>query len=397
MKLKSEIVLSLLNRMLPPVVMLGALSIMENQLDALGFSSFLVLYSVYMWVLTCFYQWKKNSLIKFISNKSEDLISVSIVFLVVFSLLVFPIVFLFSGVTLVGFIVSMSVIASGMLFFNGALLRMQGGNKTFLLTDTLSNVLRWILILPVCFLFDSLEAAFLAFLAGVSIGLFLQLRSVSFPVFRQELVSLSAVKEYLVVVFPLFLLGFSSAAFIYADRFFQSFENDAAFILASTISTQSVSIVCGALVMVVFPRLALSFRDNKSGFAKQWSLLNRFVFLTVLTAMPAMILGVLVIEIFFNVSFEHNPYQTVSILAIAHSLYYVIHFLSLPMMIIGRQLFVTVLLFIGFLSFCFLSYIGLDVLVAKVFCMGTMSIIMFLQSFRYLQFYNSGLSGSVIK
>ena len=93
-----------------------------------------------------------------------------------------------------------------------------------------------------------------------------------------------AKSETIVVVFPLFLLGFSSAAFIYADRFFQSFENDAAFILASTISTQSVSIVCGALVMVVFPRLALSFRDNKSGFSKQWTLLNRFVFLTVLTA-----------------------------------------------------------------------------------------------------------------
>lgn len=395
MKLKSEVALSLLNRMLPPIVMLAALSIVEGQLDALSFGHFLVLYSVYMWVLTCLYQWKKNSLIRFISNEREDLVSVSVLFFVVFSFVAFPVVFYFSGVTLLGFIVSLSVVSSGMLFFNGALLRMQGGNKTFLLTDTLSNVLRWILLIPVCFLFDSLEAAFLAFFLGISTGLVLQLRSISFPEFRQSLVTLASVKEYFLVVLPLFMLGFSSAAFIYADRFFQSFENDAAFILASTIATQSVSIVCGALVMVVFPRLALSFRDNKVEFYRQWALLNKFSVLVILTAMPAVLLGVFVIDLFFNVSFERNPYYTVSMLAVAHSLYYMIHFLSLPMLIIGKQFFVTILLFIGFIVFCFLSYLGADVLIAKVICMVAMSILMFANSIRYLKIHNFSLSGSI--
>ncbi|WAL80254.1 hypothetical protein [Shewanella sp. DAU305] len=380
MNLRIEFVLSLLNRALPPLLILGSISIFEKVLSGVEFTNYLLMYSFLMWVISCFFQSQKNSIIKLCVARNKVNERVSVLYFYLVSLVSFFLVLFFYPV-FEALVLIIVIIVNGALYFFGAHLRLQAKTFLFILTDTLAQVFKWLLAIAFVYFFSSVESVFIGFFLGAVAFVYLQYLNVDID---GDICNVKRVDfyEYLKNIIPLLLLDLGISGFIYADRFFQQIESTSTFIIASTISTQSVSIVAGTILMMIYPKISISYHHDRNKFLHLWKLTIKFSFFLILSALPAISLGNWVISLLYNVEFKHDPIYLITSLSLSHAIYYVFMCLAIPLIIVGQQIRVgVILLFSLFLYLFFVFTFAIEeVLIVKLILMSSVTLVLFFYS-----------------
>lgn len=263
MKVGGEFFLMAVNRGLAPISMFFAFSMFQRQLSPESFSTFLVLFSFAQWFLTFGYQWQKNIAVKYWSLGYLEFSIRQYVLTSLFLGIVFLLVsFLFVGDVYWGAAIFM--VLCGGTYALGISVRMQGYIKMYAVLDAMTQVLRWFVAVLVVFVSSNLDDVFF----GMSVFLFLVLARYYWKLSPKLLWRGSGQcygSSYYKLALYMMVFDLSAAGLLYIDRVYSS---DSDYILASSVGAQFVSVLLGAIVSVMYPRLSIQFQ--KSGADRTW-------------------------------------------------------------------------------------------------------------------------------
>ncbi|WP_457934127.1 hypothetical protein LOS73_18725 [Pseudoalteromonas sp. SCSIO 43210] len=348
MNLKKEIYLSFFNRALPPLLMFFSFAYYGRKISSESFELFLLDFSLVMWVVTFLFQSQKNAVIKLCVNK--EIITTSFIFFIFSVLVSFLIIAVFKG-GVNFFSVWLLTLALGFVYYFGAYLRVTGNTSAFLKADTLSIILRWVFAFFSVFLFESGEFIFLSLAIGIFFvyGFHFLFSNIICDL-RVDYISFKKIKIYVNNIVPLVFLDLAIAAYIYCERFMQQSEPKSNFILMSTLSTQSISLICGVIMMVVYPRLSKMHKSNPKEFISYWKKIIKLSPFFILSVLPIVALGPFLMQHFFLV--HEVKLLNFILLGLSHSLYFIFILIGTPLIIVGEQVKVA-----GVLSISFMFYL----------------------------------------
>lgn len=240
-----------MNRTAAPVALFFATAIFARLLTPQEFTQFLIRFSAAQWAVAAIYQWQKNCVVRFWHVERYNGIAKAILTLSTVGLLAFAAVSHLLGLNLLAPTAAIYASLVGLLYFFGATSRMSGRVNTYTITDTVSQPVRWVVAVCVTLLFADADLLFI----GLAVTLIPAVVVLALATEKPKAEAKESLKAFpfIITAGSMALFDFSAAAFMYADRLY---IRDADYIVYSTVGAQAASIILGAYVSVVFPRVS---------------------------------------------------------------------------------------------------------------------------------------------
>lgn len=359
---KSELLLSLVNRAIQPAATYITLVGLGRILPIEEFNNYLISITVAMWAISSLFQWQKNATIRFFDHSDKDLTlyaSSAAVSAIIAILAISIANFLDPRVSLS---TTLFIITTGLTYILGALLRSLGKTNTFLITDTLLGTLKWAFGIFFAFLFLSNNATFIALAIGaaaLAVALYIPLYKQGYSIRVPSINDIKNAKGLFYFGMYLIIIDFCGSGLMYIDRFWiKESALSANYIISSNIGNQIASVILGAFLMVAYPRISKSYKDNTNWQATYRLYLKKFPLCALACCVISFIASPILIGL-INHSPNTSPYLAVSFTA-AQCAYYLVALLSIPYFITLKPIYpaifngTTFLLFAG-VGFCFFS------------------------------------------
>lgn len=359
---KAELFLSLVNRAIQPAATYITLVGLGRLLSTDAFNSYLISITVAMWAISSLFQWQKNATIRFFDHTNKDLtlyVSSALISSIIAIIALLLARYLDNRVSLSTLLF---IIATGVTYILGALLRTLGKTNTFLLTDTILGSFKWALGILAAFLFTSTSATFTALAAGatiLAIALYIPLHKHGYSIRLPTFSDIKKAKDLFHFGIYLIIIDFCGSGLMYIDRFWINESSlSANYIVSSNIGNQIASVLLGAFLMVAYPRISKSYKDNTNWQATYKSYLMYFPLCAIFCCLISFIASPYLISL-INGSTNSSPLLAVTFTA-AQSAYYLVALLSIPYFVILKPIYpaffngFTFLLFAG-VGFYFFS------------------------------------------
>lgn len=355
---KSELLLSLINRAIQPAATYITLVGLGRFLPADAFNSYLISITVAMWAISSLFQWQKNATIRFFDHSNKDLT------LYVSSALISSIIAV-TALIIARYLdhrISLStilfIIATGITYILGALLRTLGKTNTFLITDTILGGFKWVLGILAAFLFTSTSATFTALAIGaaiLSVALYIPLHKYGYTIRTPKLKDIKEAKGLFHFGIYLIIIDFCGSGLMYIDRFWINESSlSANYIISSNIGNQIASVLLGAFLMVAYPRISKSYKDKSNWQATYKSYLLYFPLCAIFCCLISFIASPFLIS-FIDGSPSSSPLLSVSFTA-AQSAYYLVALLSIPYFVTLKPIYPAIFNASAFLLFAGIGF-----------------------------------------
>lgn len=355
---KSELFLSLVNRAIQPAATYFTLVGLGRLLPPEEFNSYLISITVAMWAISSLFQWQKNATIRFFDHSNKDLtlyLSSALISALIAIVALLIAHYFDDRVTLSTILFT---IATGVTYILGALLRALGKTNTFLFTDTILGTLKWTLGIASAFLFISNSATFTALAFGsvaLAIALYIPLHQYGYSIRLPKISDLKKAKDLFHFGIYLIIIDFCGSGLMYIDRFWINESSlSANYIISSNIGNQIASVILGAFLMVAYPRISKSYKDNANWQATFRSYLLYFPFCAFFCCLTSYIASPHLISI-INGSSNPSPLLALSF-TVAQSAYYLVALLSIPYFITLKPIYPAILNSSAFVIFAGIGF-----------------------------------------
>lgn len=357
---RTEFLLSLINRGATPVFNYLALVVLGRILDGPAFENYLVLMTIAMWWVAGCFQWQKNAVIRFFSNWEEQRSVFLKVFLVVFgvsSALIASISGLFFDVrawNLLPF-----VLFFGLNNLVGPVLRVWGYIPQYNFFEIMGGGLRWVFGIMIVLVWRDPVKIFWGLSLGIMISVMAQVIFCERRVKRREIPHRKGggeqVNAAILIKFGGFLMiaDFFSSGLMYVDRLVMADWGDSVlYIVSSNIGNQIVSVVCGAFLMVVYPRTVSNYKNGGEWKKTYFGYLKKFPMVVGACLVIGVCLGPVAVKLVRpGIDFS---YELLVFFITCQSLYYLTVLIGMPMIILNMTRWNAILN-----MFMFIIYSGL--------------------------------------
>jgi O-antigen/teichoic acid export membrane protein len=353
----SELFLSLINRAAQPAATYVTLVVLGRILPTDEFSNYLISITVAMWAISSLFQWQKNATIRFFDHSEKDL-TIYASSAVISALIALFAIFITNWLDpRVSVSTLFFIITTGLTYILGALLRSLGKTTTFLVTDTLGN-LRWAFGMLAAFIFLSSNSTFIALSVGgalLAIALFIPLQKKGYFIRPPKQADIKNTKNLFQFGMYLIIIDFCGSGLMYIDRFWITDSVlSANYIISSNIGNQIASVILGAFLMVAYPRISKSYKDNNDWQATYRSYLKKFPLCAVFCCLISFVASPFLISL-INDTLDPSPYLSVSFTA-AQCAYYLVALLSIPYFITLKPIYPATFNFIAFIMYTSIGF-----------------------------------------
>jgi len=361
-KRKTELFLSLINRATIPVATFLSLIIFARTLPADEFNGYLISMTVATWSIATAFQWQKNTVIRLFDPREKSTTKYfAVAFLTAAASTV--VIFAYSYIDQrISSLVAVFVITTGLTYVLGGILRSSGRTFAFLTTETLFTLVKWTLGATAAYFFISTDAIFIGLAIGTSLACTIAFSIIikdGYSLF-QEKTSALEIRKILGFGFFLAINDFFGSGLMYVDRlWFSDATVSESYIIASNIGNQISSVIMGAFLMVVFPRISTQYKSGgawEASFKKYLKLFPGFA----LTCCAASYFGAPYLIEFIKPSLYEIPHLAI-LVTVSQCCYYLLVFLSIPYLITMRPKTPTLIIALSFILFLILGQILIKV------------------------------------